>query len=631
MNNLSIIKARIRDGLIPLHKPEPMTLSEWADKDFYLSAESSYIEGKWTTLPYQKAIMDCMSNDDIREVNWIKSARVGYSKCIVAAAGFFAQHKHRNQVIFQPVDQDAKDFVKDEIDPMLRDVPVVRDIFPDFERKSKNNTLEKKVFIGSTLDVRGGKAAKNYRRLTKDVVFYDELDGFDSDVENEGDPVTLGDKRIEGSTFPKSIRGSTPKIKGLSLIEHYAESSGAFFRYYVPCPDCGEMQYLQWGGRDASFGIKWDDEDHLTAKYLCKHCASLIDYSHLPEMLEKGEWRDSEKGLKINNESQFVNKKGKVVPPPISVAFHIWTAYSIMTTWSRIVEEFLRAKSDPNKLKTFVNTTLGETWDEDQGDGANPESLYNRREEYAAEVPEGVKYLVVGADTQDDRVEWEVFGYGEGEECWSIAFGRLYGDLTSSEFWETLHDKFRQEYRDVRGVSHTVSAIGIDSGGHFTDEVYAFSRKYGTRWIFPIKGANIAGKPVVVMPRKMNAKRVYLCEIGTDTAKELIYYRYKLESGHGSMHFPIHEDYDLEYFRQSTAEYKVKNFKRGRPVFEWHLRSGWRNEALDCRVYGLAMIRLLVQHMGFNLEPPQAPHVDPIIKKQESTSTWIRDTEGDWL
>lgn len=622
-----MLLSSIKEGLKPLLKPEPLTLSEWADDHFYLSAESSYIEGKWETLPYQKAIMDCMSNDDIREVNWQKSARVGYSKCIVAATAYFAEHKHRNQVIFQPVDQDAKDFVKDEIDPMLRDVPIVRDIFPDFDRKSKNNTLEKKVFLGSTLDIRGGKAAKNYRRLTKDIVFYDELDGFDADVENEGDPVTLGDKRIEGSVFPKSIRGSTPKTKGASLIEHYSESAEFFFRYYVPCPHCGAMQHLQWGGRDASFGLKWEGENHRSAEYLCKHCAALFDYSHLPKILEEGQWRDSDRGIYIDGNSQFRDKNDELVSPPIGVSFHVWTAYSIMTTWERIVEEFLRAKKDPNKLKTFINTTLGETWDEDQGDGIDPDSLHSRREEYHAEVPDGVRYLVIGADTQDDRVEWEVYGYGEGEECWSISFGRLYGDLTSADFWDTLHEKFRTTYKDAREVTHSVAAVGIDSGGHFTDEVYAFSRKYGTKWIFPIKGANIAGKPVVVMPRKMNAKRVYLCEIGTDTAKELIYYRYKLTSGAGSVHFPIHEDYDLEYFRQSTAEFKVKTFKRGRPILAWHVRSGWRNEALDCRVYGLAMIRLLVQHMGFNLDPP--PKAEPKAE-EESNNDWI-SIQDDWM
>jgi len=113
-------------GLIPCKKPEPLSLSQWADKHFYLSSESSAIEGRWETLPYQRSIMNTISNDDIRVMTLFKSARLGYTKIITAAIGYFAEHKHRNQAIWQPTDTDARDYVSDEIDPMLRDVPVLR-------------------------------------------------------------------------------------------------------------------------------------------------------------------------------------------------------------------------------------------------------------------------------------------------------------------------------------------------------------------------------------------------------------------------------------------------------------------------------------------------------------------------
>lgn len=574
--------------------------------------------------------MDCISNDDIREVTWIKSARVGATKIIVAGVGYFAEHKKRNQVIFQPIDQDAKDFVKDEINPMLRDVPRVRRIFPDYNKKSQDNTLEKKVFLGSTLDVRGGRAAKNFRRLSKDVVFYDELDGFELDVENEGDPVTLGDKRIEGATFPKSVRVSTPKLKLSSMINHYAGKAECFFRFFVPCPHCHEEQTLKWGGKDASFGIKWQG-DYRTAQYLCEHCGCLIDYGQLPDMLDGGRWLDENTGVWIGKDSLFYTEDGVFDPPP-SVAFHLWTAYSIMTPWSQIVLDFQRSKDDPSKFKTFVNTTLGEVWDEEQGDKVDPDSLYGRREEYPAQVPEGVIYLVVGADTQDDRVEWEVYGYGEGEERWSIEVGRTYGDLTDDDFWAGLYQQFTKEYRNHENVIISPKLVCIDSGGHYTDEVYKFSKKYGPQFIIPIKGANIPGKPVVTMPRKRNDKGVYLCEVGSDTAKELIYHRYKLkDQGPGYCHFPLVGDYDLEYFRQATSEVKIKKFKKGKPYFEWHLPSGQRAEALDCGVYGLAAIRLGQQYFGWSLVLPDEtdapqPEKDPV----SIGSDWV-NVDSDWI
>ncbi|UIU90020.1 phage terminase large subunit family protein [Escherichia coli] len=54
---------------------------EWADASYYLPKESAYQEGRWETLPFQRAIMNAMGSDYIREVNVVKSARVGYSKC----------------------------------------------------------------------------------------------------------------------------------------------------------------------------------------------------------------------------------------------------------------------------------------------------------------------------------------------------------------------------------------------------------------------------------------------------------------------------------------------------------------------------------------------------------------------
>ena len=115
------IERAVRRGLKPLETAEPLRLDQWARSHFYLSAESSYIEGEWHPLPFQPGIMACISNDDVRSVTVMKSARVGYTKIIVASIGYFAEHKRRNQVLFLPVDKDAEDFTKDEIDPMLRD------------------------------------------------------------------------------------------------------------------------------------------------------------------------------------------------------------------------------------------------------------------------------------------------------------------------------------------------------------------------------------------------------------------------------------------------------------------------------------------------------------------------------
>ena len=73
----------VRKGLTGLYKEPPLTAVEWADKHFYLSSESSYQEGRWTTAPFQVAILNAMGNDLIAVVNVLKSARGGKRRLAV--------------------------------------------------------------------------------------------------------------------------------------------------------------------------------------------------------------------------------------------------------------------------------------------------------------------------------------------------------------------------------------------------------------------------------------------------------------------------------------------------------------------------------------------------------------------
>ncbi|TQE96508.1 MAG: phage terminase large subunit family protein, partial [Spiribacter salinus] len=213
------INAALATGLGSLRKPVPLKLSDWSERHFYLSTESSYVEGPWRCLSYQREPMDVIGNDDVHENWFIKGARVGYTKMIMAASQYLAAHKRRNGAIWQPTDADRDEFVKTEIEPAIRDNPELIRIFPAFEKKSKHNTLALKQFVGAALHLRGGKAAKNYRRLTVDYVMLDEIDGFDQNIEGEGPPHQLATRRVKGANFPKAVFGSTPFTKGMSMIE----------------------------------------------------------------------------------------------------------------------------------------------------------------------------------------------------------------------------------------------------------------------------------------------------------------------------------------------------------------------------------------------------------------------------
>jgi phage terminase large subunit GpA-like protein len=587
-------------GLLPLKRPEPLTLSDWADKHFYLVAESSSIEGAWETLPYQRAIMNAIGSDDIPIITWRKSARVGYTKMICAALSYNAEHKKRNQVVFQPTDSDAKDFVKDEIDPMLRDIPVLRRmLISDPEKKGQHNTRSKKNFIGSTLDIKGGKSARNYRRMTKDNIFYDELDGFDADIEGEGSPTSIGDMRISTSSFPKSVRGSTPGVMGESLIDSSLDDADMVFRRYLPCPECGEYDYLKWSN------IHYTDNQPSTAKLLCESCGALIDYAQYPDMDKLGRWQTVD-GDYLSDTERFFNKEHKPIEPPYHIGFILWAAYSYFTTWSELVAEWLAAnkaasKGNPNKLKSFVNTRLGESWEE-QGSSVNANVFSSRLENYGPDIPEKALVLTAGVDIQADRIELEVMATGHDQETWSIDYNIIPGDTAESpalknSVWHKLDEYLLTIFTHESGIKLRIASVCIDSG-YQTTAVYQYCKARTKRGIYPIKGIPGEGKPVVGRATKGNKEKVNLYPVGVDTAKELFYAHLKVkEHGPSFCHYPAHYGQG-EYFDQLTAEKCITKMVAGRPHKVWVLKTaGRRNEPLDCRVYAMAALNILNPNM----------------------------------
>lgn len=601
------LKRAIRRGLAALSKPVPVTAVEWANQNFYLSSESSYQEGKWETLYYQVAILNSMGNDEIRTVNVIKSARVGYSKMLIAATGYQVEHKRRNILVLLPTDGAAQGFMKSQIETMVRDVPPVLDLAPWYGSKHRDNTLDTKRFThGKQLWCRGGAAAKNYRELSADTVIYDELAAFAPDVEKEGSPTFLGDKRTEGSTFPKSIRGSTPKTKGECQIEAAADESPHLFQLHIPCPHCRQEQSLKWGGKDTQFGIKWDPDAPLDAWYVCEHNGCVIRQFELQSTQDQARWICEKTGIWTRDGYDFF-EGDDLIPTPESVTWHIWTAYSPFTTWGRIVLDFLKAKSDPNKLKTFVNTTLGETWEDDQGEKVDWEQLHARREIWQGAVPQAACALFGGIDTQDDRYEGRVWAVGPGEEFWLIDRWILHGDPASEELRRKVGLQLHRLYDRADGMPMKVERWCWDSGGHYTDEVYQESRKHGVTWVIPIKGASAYGKPIASFPRTRSKAKVYLTEVGTDNAKELIYNRFKIQPQPGAnvpgcVHLPANDDIcDESEIKQLTAEVKVLKIASGRRVYRWDAK-GRRNEALDCLVYALAALRISQQRFGLDLD-----------------------------
>ncbi|MGE6451521.1 phage terminase large subunit family protein [Shewanella baltica] len=610
------LKAAVAAGLRSFYRPPMLTCSQYADEHFYMSSESSYTEGKWESLPFQIGILNAMGNDQISTLNLMKSARVGYTKMLMANAAYKIEHKKRNVLIYQPRDGQAKTFMKKHVETAIRDIPVWRLLAPWMGRKHKDSTLEDKIFTnGKTLMVRGGTAAANYREISTDDVIYDELAGFDESIEHEGNATSLGDTRIELSMFPKSIRGSTPKVLGTCQIEKACSESPHYFKFSLPCPHCDELQDLKWGGPEEAFGIKWNknakgEHDPSTAYYLCEHCGCCIENNQLDDMElhPSSIWICENTGIRTKDFLDFYDADGNDITTPPNISIHIWSAYNSLNSWAKLVTEFFKAKGDKEKLQTFVNTKLGQPWDNDNGERLEWEDLAKRREMYpSGKVPNWVVYLTAGIDTQDDRYEGRIWGWGAGKEAALIDRFILYGEPASQVLTDKVAERIAKSYSRADGVILNIGTTCWDSGGNYTDEVYSMSKKLGLMRVIPIKGANVYGKPIANFPRKRTAKGVYLTEVGTDNAKELLMSMLRIAPDvdvrkPGAIHFPLNEvvcdDVELQ---QLTSERKVPVRKNGRIIYKWDNQKR-RNEALDCFVYALAALYIAIEKFGINLD-----------------------------
>lgn len=597
---MEAISRHLARGLESFGVPEPVKLDAWAEQHFYLSAESSYVEGRWNAWPFQRPIMRWISHDDIREVTFIKSARIGYTKMLNAAIGYFAEHKRRNQALWQPTDDDAIEFVKTELDPMLRDVPIMQSVFPAYLARHKDNTLVQKKFLGSMLHVRGGKAAKNYRRISVDVAFLDELDAFDNDVEKEGDPVTLARKRIEGATFPKLVTGSTPKLKGFSLVEARSQIAEAHFTYRVPCPSCGEFHALEWGGKDDPVGMKWTRGDPDSIRHLCPHCGTLISQGDYLGVWQRGHFA-SDSGLRYDYDADvFLDAEGNTITAPRHLSVHVWTAYSPSANWPDLARDFIAAhdkakEGDNSKLKAFWNTTLGRTWEGDI-EKTDADELRHRAEPFQlGTVPHGAVLLLAGVDTQDNRLELQVWGYGRGCEMWTVDHKVFFGNPAEDQVWNDLEEAlFESEYLHAKsGQRMRIHATAIDSGGHHAGAVYEFARRHKPRRVFAVRGRSATEKHIkdgagvvdIDWRGRRRKQGVVLWHVGTNHAKDLLHSRLAItRPGPGYVHFS--QDLSDEWFRQLAGEARASvDTARGRQSRWTPLRK--RVEALDCTVYAM--------------------------------------------
>jgi phage terminase large subunit GpA-like protein len=499
--------------------------------------------------------MDTVADARIETIVIMSSAQVGKTEIINNIVGYFIDQDPSPMMVLQPTVEMAKTWSHDRLAPMVRDTPCLKSLIADNKSRASSNTLFHKSFPGGHITMTGANSPTGLASRPIRIVCCDEVSRYPQSAGAEGDPVNLIRKRTTTFHNRKIVLTSTPTLKGACRIEQ--EFSISDRRYYeVPCPHCQHEQRLKWAN------VQWPEGKPGEAVMVCTECGGVIEDKHKPKMIKNGSWIAELPGGKI-------------------AGFHLNELYSPWRTFADVAEDFCEAKKNPETLKTWVNTSLGETWEE-AGETLSDHLLSERKENYAIDaIPPEVLLLTAGADIQKDRIEVSIVGWGLDQECWILDHVVLYGDPTQQKVWHELDQVLTQTYD-----GHRIAGGAIDSG-YLTEYVYQFTKPRSSRRVFAIKGQAGMGKPLTTKPKPVGRTRTPMYTVGVDTAKRTIYARLRLTSGEGYIHFPV--ALDDEYFQQLTAEKMVTKYRRGFPVLEF-VKTRDRNEALDCLAYAYAAL-----------------------------------------
>jgi len=571
-------------------RPDPdVWIDQWADEYMRIPRDTGAAEpGQYRTsrTPYAREPMRCLSPaHPCKRVITMVASQLMKTQIGLNWIGGLMHMAPSNILALLPSLGLAKR-VSSRIGKTIKATPVLRERVAANRSRDSRNTMDTKEFEGGTLYVTTAGSAANLSELSARYVYGDEIDRWEVDIGEEGDPIELAETR--GSTFGRNAKfyfSSSPTIKGASRISDLFDGSDQR-HYYVPCPTCRHMQILEWERLHYS-------KDFSVVHYQCAgpECDVLIEEYHKGEMLANGEWRAHAEG------------DGE------TVGFHLNALYSPLgwMDWKSLAKQFekakkAQAKGDLEPMQVFYNTRLAKVWDAAQ-EQTKADVLRQRArlEDFTLGSLSAAVMMITGAvDVQANRLEFMAMGWGVGMERWVVDYQVVSGDPADERTWAALDELLKVKYRHPCGVGLGILAVAVDSGGHHTDEVYQFCRVRRWRNVFAIKGASKPGKPVIAQRPSMvdvtwkgqtERNGAELWFVGTDTAKDWIYNRYPFESGPGALHFA--NDLPDDFFDQCVAERKVARYVRGHKRIEWVKGKAERNEALDLMVYCLAMAHYL--------------------------------------
>lgn len=577
----------IRRAIAAIIPPDDLTVTQWAEKNRRLTSESSAEPGPWRTerTPYLREPMDSFTDPHVDHIVMVAASQVGKSELLNNIIGYIIDEDPGSILLIDPVTIDAKDYSKLRIAPMIRDCPTLSKKVISPKSRDSGNTILQKTYPGGILTMCGSTEAHSLASKPIRYVLGDERDRWALSAGKEGDPWGLAMARQTTFYNSKAVEVSTPTIKGHSVIAS-AFVKGTMERWKSQCPHCNTYNEIRFSD------IRYDYEEIVVAdsktfklnsvNYVCPNCGCISD-----------EYTMKRQPARWEAENPDAYKNG-------CRSFWLNAFVSSWARWERIILDYLNAIGSTSKLQVVYNTCFGELW-EDRGNLQDEGILLARREEYNAELPDGVLVLTCGVDTQDDRLEYEIVGHGHFGETWGIKKDIIMGRPDANATWRALDDALDHLYRFSDGIGLRVSMTFVDEGGHFTQDVRQQCRARIGKKVFCIKGRGGPDIPYTAPPKKqkivVNKEVIGTCwnyQLGVDSGKQIIMDNLAVQTpGSKYCHFPRRDDYGSAYFTGLLSEHLTYDEKKKNP-WSWKKIPGHeRNEALDCRNYALAAFKVL--------------------------------------
>ena len=558
-----------------LWKPKDgLTVSEWCDRYRRLPREYAARPGRWDTSVFEpmRFIMDSIGKGEYNDY-WIKAgSQIGKSEMLTNLILWHIANGPGPMIMIHPREDDASDWIDERLNPSIREMPDIGKLMTGEKRGRKR-------FLGGFLKTAHAASEASLAGDTAFLTLADEVDKYPMTTGKGGDP--CGQIRARSRTYgtnAKRVWCSTPTMPWDEATESGSRievgfRSGTMHRWTIPCTSCGVAEPLYFED------LRWNKNDPSIVWWACRHCQATVPDYDRERWIKTGSWQAEN-------------------PTANAASFHIWSGLTPWQSWSELAEQFLASKNSSNQLRNFYNLELGEVY-EAKGESLDATELAAREPltKYDQNLlPADALILIATVDTQDDRLEVYIGAWGLNERHWGVQHTVIKGDPADKrkDVFGQLWTLCSQEWLCKDGRTLKVSAIGIDSGGHRTDEVYRFCRQH-PRKAYCLKGDNKPNGPIsgnTTNPDKVRGiARPRLWWIGVNAAKDLLAKRLQITDPDSDGYIEFHSGFTDRWYSGLASEKRQRRMYYGRVINSWVQAKNY-NEPWDLMVYQVGMIRI---------------------------------------